>query len=262
MYLRDFVSSRFSGPVGVEVKFTLESLGGESREVTVAPAAAEGEWSEPAGFVPSMRIDCEARREEDGIAYLRFNTFALPVMKSYRRLIKTMQPTDGLIIDLRGNSGGISLMAAGMCGWLAKRQSSLGSMKLRNSEEQLTVYPQSDVFRGPIAVLIDGASASTSEIMAGGLRGIKRARVFGQVSAGAALPSLFKQLPTGDLFQYAVGDFKTPDGQVIEGGGIVPDEVVALTREDCAAQRDSVVAAARAWLEQERAAAKQPRKGK
>jgi len=98
-------------------------------------------------------------------------------------------------------------------------------------------------------VLIDCGSASTSEIMAAGLQEAKRARVFGETSPGAALPSLFKALPTGDLLQYAIADLQTPLGVLIEGRGVVPDEIVSRTLADLAGGRDPVLEAARRWLE-------------
>ena len=95
-------------------------------------------------------------------------------------------------------------------------------------------------------------SASTSEIMAAGLREAGRARIFGERSAGAAMPSAFKTLPTGDLFQYAIGDVTTPKARAIEGEGVKPDVVVAPAPADLAAGRDPALDAARAWVSRER----------
>ncbi len=79
------------------------------------------------------------------------------------------------------------------------------------------------------------------------------ARLFGERTAAAALPSLFRALPTGDLLQYAIADVRTPKGATIEGVGVEPDEVVRRTIADLTAGRDTVVEAATAWL------ARQPR---
>jgi carboxyl-terminal processing protease len=57
-----------------------------------------------------------------------------------------------------------------------------------------------------------------------------RASVVGERTAGAALPSYFQKLPTGALFQYAIGDFKTPKGVLIEGRGVAPDVEVKMNR--------------------------------
>ena len=103
-------------------------------------------------------------------------------------------------------------------------------------------------FLGPVAILMDGNSASTSEIMAGGLKDIGRARVFGTRSAAAALPSLIERLPNGDGFQYAIANYISEGGKPLEGLGVTPDEEVKLTREALLAGHDPVVDAALQWI--------------
>jgi carboxyl-terminal processing protease len=199
-----------------------------------------------------MPIRSEGVRGADGIAVLRFNEFAPQVMKDVRTLMRSLRPGDGLILDLRGNMGGNTSMAAGISGRLCRREFSLGTMHLRDGPRELDAYPQTLLFDGPVAILVDGKSASTSEILAAGLKEAHRARVFGEKTAGAALPSSFKLLPNGDLFQYAIADWTTPSGVMIEGAGVVPDEVVLRTRQALAAGRDPVIEAARRWINGER----------
>lgn len=86
--------------------------------------------------------------------------------------------------------------------------------------------------------MIDGGSASTSEIFAGGMQELGRAVIIGERSLGAALPSTFQKLPTGALFQYAIADFKTPKGILIEGRGVIPDIEVKWNRASLLTGRD------------------------
>jgi carboxyl-terminal processing protease len=250
MYVTQFVESRLGAAVGTKVTLDLTAAdaGAAPRKVTVACGANDGQWSEPIGYFPSMPIRCDARRGADGVAYLRFNIFVPPVMRQIRALLRQLKPGDGLIVDLRGNGGGISTMASGICGWLCRDEFVLGAMHQRQGLAELEVYPQTGIFDGPVAILIDGRSASTSEILAAGLKERHRARLFGETSAGAALPSVFKSLPTGDLFQFAVADVTTPSGALLEGNGVAPDEVVLRTRADLEAARDPVLDAARKWI--------------
>lgn len=250
-YLRAIVGARLRGAVGAQVQLESTVLGGETQSTTLTLEAHEGAWSEPVGNYPATPLQCETRRSDDGIGYLRFNVFAPALMKPIRTFLRGLKPTDGLIIDLRGNPGGVSEMAAGLAGWLVERELSLGVMRLRRGTMSFGVYPQDGAFAGPVAILIDGRSASTSEILAAGLRDGGRARLLGERTAGAALPSLFRALPTGDLLQYAIADVRTPKGTMIEGVGVEPDEGVARTIADLAAARDTVVAAATAWLARE-----------
>ena len=99
-----------------------------------------------------------------------------------------------------------------------------------------------------MAIIVDPMSASTSEIFAAGMQRIGRARVFGERSAGAALPAMMERLPSGDVFVHAVADFTDPRGRRIEGAGAEPDEIVRLRVEDLEAGRDAPVEAAVKWI--------------
>jgi carboxyl-terminal processing protease len=117
-------------------------------------------------------------------------------------------------------------------------------MKMRSSELKFAFFPQENRYAGPVAVLIDGMSASTSEIFSGGVQEIGRAVIVGERSAGAALPSHIQKLPTGALFQFAVADFKTPKGVLIEGRGVIPDIEARYDRASLLAGRDAQLEAA------------------
>ncbi len=252
LYLTQLVESRLSAAVGTHVRLQAVTPGSAPREVAAICRTTQLPWSEPLGYFPSVPIRCTSERGPDGIALLSFNVFVPPVMKLYRAFERTLTPGDGLIIDLRGNGGGLTSMAPGICGWLCHDAFVLASMHQRTGAIDLGVYPQAHAFEGPVAILIDSQSASTSEILAAGLKEHHRARIFGEPSAGAALPSLFKTLPNGDLLQYAVADVKTPSGAQIEGNGVEPDETVRVSRADLAAGRDPVEDAARRWLTAQR----------
>jgi carboxyl-terminal processing protease len=259
LYLVQFVESRLSSAVGTKVrlKVTAPSVPSAPREVVVTCGPNDAPWSEAVGYFPSQPIRSEISRSPDGIALVRFNIFVPPVMRNIRALLRQLRPGDAMIIDLRGNSGGVTIMAPGISGWLCHEEFVLVSMHQRDGTTDLEVYPQPNGFDGPVAILIDGRSASTSEILAAGLRERHRARLFGEQSAGAALPSLFRNLPTGDLFQYAFADVTTPSGMLLEGNGVVPDEAVARTRSDLLAGRDPVMEAALSWIAGQRLAARQ-----
>ena len=91
-------------------------------------------------------------------------------------------------------------------------------------------------------------TASTSEIFATGMQLIGRARVFGERSAGAALPALMERLPSGDVFVHAVADFTDPKGNRVEGAGVVPDEIVGLSTQALSDGRDTALEAAMRWI--------------
>ena len=204
-----------------------------------------------------MPVRFESRRI-GSTGYVRLNLFLdlVRVMDGFGEAITScVEPAkicDGLIIDLRGNPGGIGAMAMGMAGWLVdKTDLRLGTMKMREASLKFFINPRMPLFAGPVAVLIDGSSASTSEILAGGLQDLHRARIFGTRSAAAALPSVITRLPNGDGFQYAVANYISEGGNALEGVGVKPDEEVKLTREALLAGHDPVIDAAVNWIRTE-----------
>lgn len=140
-------------------------------------------------------------------------------------------------------------MATGVASWFVDQPNlRLGAMYTRDSTLNFVVNPRPQAFLGPLAILVDEASASTSEIFAGGLQDLRRARVFGSKSAAAALPSVVERLPNGDGFQYAVANYISEGGRALEGNGVKPDEEVQMTRPTLLEGRDAVVDAAVRWI--------------
>ena len=105
-----------------------------------------------------------------------------------------------------------------------------------------------EVYTGPVAILVDQMTASTSEIFAGGMQAIGRARVFGETTAGQALPALASKLPNGDVLMHAVADYLVVDGSRIEGKGVVPDEIVPLSLDELTRGVDAPLQAAVRWI--------------
>jgi carboxyl-terminal processing protease len=151
-------------------------------------------------------------------------------------------------------------MLMGISGHFLDERKVLGTMKTRETELRFVANPRRvsaagervQPFAGPVAILVDAMTGSASECFAGGMQGIKRARVFGQVTMGQALPALFDKLPNGDVLIHAYGDFVAADGTRLEGRGVVPDEIVPLTREELASGRDLTLEAALRWLSESR----------
>jgi carboxyl-terminal processing protease len=214
------------------------------REATITRERLKGEMSPSMGNFPPQYTEFESKRLADGTGYIRFNIFVTMLMGKIRTAIREMNDAPGIIIDLRGNPGGVGAMANGVAGMLETTQVSLGVMKMRTGHINFVVFPQPGAYTGPVVILLDGASASTSEVFAAGVQELGRAIVVGERSMGAALPSQIIQLPTGARLQYAVADFKTPKGVLIEGRGVQPDVEVALTRRALLEGHDSQLEAA------------------
>lgn len=242
--------ARLSGRPGA--KIPVEFLDGDDRAVTlelglVPPRGALAQF----GNLPPTPVWYEERRLGQ-VAYVRFNAFLdLPrIVPAFGQTVAGCGDCAGLILDLRGNPGGIGGMAMSLAGFLVQEAGlRLGTMYMKDATLNFVINPRPEVFTGPVAILIDGMSASTAEILAGGLQDLGRARVFGTRSAAAALPSVFERLPNGDGFQHAVANYVSSGGKALEGHGVLPDVEVRLTRQALLEGRDPVIDSAVAWIE-------------
>ncbi|MBL9104612.1 MAG: hypothetical protein JNL82_26950 [Myxococcales bacterium] len=193
------------------------------------------------------------------VGYLAFNYWMLPMVQRVERAMAELrgQGMTGLVIDLRGNPGGVGAMSIPVARMVLTEPGSLGKLQFREFAQEFNVAGNPDAFTGPVIVLVDEGTASTSEIFAAGLRDLGRVQIYGsRTSAGAALPSLIERLEGGGMLQYVVGDYHSSKGTVAEGEGVRLDVVVPERREDFVAGRDVVLEAAVSALSKGGAAAK------
>lgn len=238
LYQERTLAAIIDGNAGTNVK--IEALNGKNQTqiFDVPRAERKMEMSLAVGNFPPQEVVFEAKRLPNNIGYIRFNMWIMPQMAKIREAIRAMNDTRGIIFDVRGNPGGIAGMALGIAGLLVREQTSLGTMKSRESEMKFVVYPQSGAFDGRVVVLTDSGSASTSEVFTAGLQEIGRAKIVGETTAGAVLPSVFDRLPTGAIFQYVISDYKSPKNILIENRGVIPDIEAKQTREALLEGRD------------------------
>jgi carboxyl-terminal processing protease len=260
LVLREAILARLGSkpgePVGVEF------LDGANQRITksLAQGKPRGALSQ-FGFLYPMHVWFDSSKFVNAtIGYVKFNIFLDPahVMNQFGEAVEGCKACQGFIIDLRGNPGGIGAMAMGMAGWFIDQPDQrLGTLYMRDTTLKFVVNPRVYTFAGPLAILVDGASASTSEILAGGLKDLGRARIFGTRTAAAALPSVFEMLPNGDGFQYAIANYISQGGKPLEGLGVTPDVETPLTRQSLLAGKDPALDAAVIWIQSAAANQKQ-----
>jgi carboxyl-terminal processing protease len=252
--------TRLRGPAGSTVEVTFEDGHDVPVQVSLQRRTESGS-PVTVGSLPTMyvRVEREKKSTPSGATagVIKFNVWMTAVDAEFQQAMDEFRRADGIIIDLRGNPGGLAAMLMGISGHFLGDRVTLGVMKTRDNELRFVANPRLvtasgervQPFAGPLAILVDSMSGSASECFAGGMQSIGRARIFGQTSMGQALPALFDRLPNGDLLIHAYGDFVTANGTRLEGRGVIPDESVPLERADLLAGRDRTMEAALAWID-------------
>lgn len=252
--------SRIRGPAGSRLAAVFEDEAGRSVERVLLRRREAGE-PVTVGNLPPMFVRVAAREAATPrgrrVGVVRFNVWMAAVDGPFGRAIDEFRRHDGIVLDLRGNPGGLAAMLMGISGHFIDDRKALGVMKTRDNELRFMVNPRRvnprgervQPYGGPVAILVDGLTGSASECFTGGMQALGRARVFGQQTMGQALPALFSALPNGDVLIHAYGDFVTADGTRLEGRGVVPDETVPVERDHLLAGRDRPLEAALAWID-------------
>lgn len=238
------------GDVGKARKYVFLAENDRRINVTIEPAPPEG-IVQRFGNMPEMRLKINRRIVPPGVGVFAFNMWFGPpqVFAEFESLLKECDSCQGFIIDLRGNIGGIGAMTMGLGRhFITEPDQKLGTMIQREGRLNFVLNPSIRPFTKPLAILIDESSASASEIFAGGMQDLGRARVFGKRTPGAALPAIVEIMPNRDRLYYAFANYISAKGQMLEGHGVIPDEPVEPTREALLAGGDPILDAAIAWI--------------
>ena len=201
------------------------------------------------GNVPMQVADFHAEALEDNIHYIRFHHFLTPIREPFVEAIQQAIAAEakGLIIDLRGNTGGMIAVGQGLMGYLVAEADLLFAQQIsKDSEFRYIIYPRpaEQVFKGEVVVLIDEMSVSTAEIFARSVQLSGRGVIIGTPSAGRVLSSMVEGLPNGDRLQLVIADLEPMDNQSLEGVGVQPDISVPYSIDALMRQEDSALSAA------------------
>jgi len=189
-----------------------------------------------------------------GIGYLRIAAFTDDSANSTGQALQALGPIPGLIIDLRGDPGGIVTEVQSIAGLFVPAGTVIGRVHGHGSEtEAMRATGLGGAMTVPIVVLTDGSTASAAEILTGGLRDARRATIVGERTAGALGGAVTIKLRYGGM-SVTVERIQGPQDEVVEGRGIAPDIVVPLTGDDVEAGRDSQLRAAESVIASQHAA--------
>lgn len=255
------VESALHGQVGATRKITFKDPGKADAETTreVGCVLPGGELVTIGNLHDIPTVVSHRIMPGTKVGHLAFNYWMLPMVERVGAAMAELraQGMTALVLDLRGNPGGVGAMSIPVARMLLTKPGSLGKLQFRDFAQEFNVAGNLDAFTGAVVVLVDEGTASTSEIFAVGLRDLGRVQIYGgRPSAGAALPSLIEVLTGGAMLQYVVGDYHSSRGTVAEGDGVRPDVLVPESRADFVAGRDPVLLAAVEALSTGSAAAK------
>jgi len=202
------------------------------------------------GNLPPIPMQIESRKLDDSTGYFRFNAFFEPewLQAELGAAVRACSSCSGFVIDLRGNFGGLVGLVPAVAAWFVPERRPMGTLISTTGTLKLNINPRAETFHGRLALLIDSLSVSSAEFLAAGLKDLGRARLFGETTQGAALPSSVEKLPDGDQFQFVTANYVSAAGKAVEGAGVMPHETVRLNRNALLIGHDPALEAARLWL--------------
>ncbi len=165
--------------------------------------------------------------KETPYLYVRVNSFDKNVTKSVLDGLKANPKVKGIVLDLRGNPGGLLNQAVGLSNLFIK-EGVLVSQKGKNKEENLEYKAngRAPYTNLPIAVLVNGGSASASEIVAGALQDHKRAIIIGEKTFGKGSVQVLLPVNKDEAIKITTARYYLPSGRTIQAKGITPDIVI------------------------------------
>ncbi len=177
----------------------------------------------------------------NGVTYLRFDTFLEGhVVNPVLDVIDGAGP-NGLVLDLRHNTGGMMLYLQRFLGHLLGNDVNVGTLRDHDSSSAMRTWRWGASYQGPVVVLIGPETTSAAEIAAATIQDLKRGKLIGRMTNGSVLNSKKYNLPDGGVMTVPIRDFYRTDGRRIEGIGVEPDIRVVPTLEDVRADRDPVL---------------------
>lgn len=176
----------------------------------------------------------------NGIAVIAITYFSERTGDEIESALRTMlaNGAKGIVLDLRDNPGGLLNSAVTVASQFLKEGIVTYALDSNGNKENFDVKPGGLAINVPLAVLVNGNSASASEVVAGALQDYRRASLIGNQTFGKGSVNHFRQLSDGSAIYISIGRWCTPYGRQIEGLGLTPDIVIDRTEQDIKQGKD------------------------
>ena len=254
------------GPVGSAVELAVRNPGEVSaRTLTLTrtddpDSVARLMGRDEASLEQRVHSPVESRLIDSTTGYIRVSTFATApalTVAAWDHAIGEMQlaGAEALVLDLRGNPGGVLSLALYLAGTFITQRVNLADLSIRSDNGdwglsgKLIVRPNNALWRGAVSVLIDSGCISACEVLAAALAANPATVVAGSERTGGVVATVnFWALPGGGTFQAPLGRFEQRDGVWLEGQGVTPTLDVPVTPASIVSPDDEVLDAAVAAL--------------
>jgi carboxyl-terminal processing protease len=236
----------FAGPADSELKLGLQRADGSSFDATVTRQLYS--------VVPDVATDVLP----SGSAYIRFDGFQPPITKQFKQALQRFRNSPGIVIDLRRNGGGDLSVLLPIAGYFFDKKTLFAKDATRSGKPlsefagifklplELYVGRRGEqIYAGPVVVLVDARSASSSEVFAAGMQDTQRAKIVGSQSCGCVLGiAKPREMKGGGVLEMSEVLWFSPKGRKLEGTGVIPDKTVTPTMADLQKKRDPMLAEA------------------
>lgn len=172
---------------------------------------------------------------DNNVAYIKIDSFDNNVADSFKSQLTDIMKgnVNGIIIDLRSNGGGIVTEATDIADlFLEKDETILITKSKKDNEEKITKSKQEPIVKNtPVVILVNDATASASEILAGALKDKYNATIVGKTTYGKGVIQSLYNLKDGSGLKITTDEYFTPNHNKIQKTGITPDVEVDLTKD-------------------------------
>ena len=192
----------------------------------------------------------DAKKLTEDIGYIRVSSFiGVDTPKEFIIALNRMKDSKGLILDLRGNSGGLFQNAIMISNLFMKKGVIVNVIARQGKKNVYAAQDGGCIYDNPVVVLIDGNSASASEILSSALRDNSRAVLVGTKTYGKGLVQKIFSLPNQSGMNLTIARYLTPKGVDINKKGIEPDFTVNFSHSDFINNVDPQLIYAQRYLE-------------
>ncbi|MAG13387.1 MAG: hypothetical protein CMN78_02200 [Spirochaetales bacterium] len=208
------ISERVRGPVGTDVTLTLKDPDGAERDLAITRAKID------------LRPTVDDKFVDGTVGYMRIPVLSDELVDAASKALPKLLSTRGLVLDLRGVSGGSLEATIKVAQWF------LGTAQMGGFVSREGAYPlpfREDsiaAYQRPVVIVANSRTYGVAEILATIMHDYKRARIVGNVTQGGFSIGRFVDLPSGGLFHITVGLYVSPRGELLPAKGIEPDNLV------------------------------------